>query len=601
MSTGTPFGQHLINELMPEGYKFDGPVTKKVINNTMNRMARTDPVTYARIVGGVKRLGDHLATTEGLSVGLDDIDPSHPEREQLLKETSAKFHAAKTDEAKKAILEDSFDKFKNFAMKHPGSMTMQVASGARGNPTQYMKIVATPVYGRSGRGQIEPWFVKRSYSQGMTPADNWVVGSEAILDTIKSRTAVSEPGELSKILVSNMSNILITEQDCGTRNGILIDPKNPNALDRYLARSVGSFPPNTLITPNNQSSIAKAAGVAQVTVRSPLTCEANDGVCQKCQGLNERGHTHDIGTNVGVRSAQAMAEPLTQMALNTKHGVKSAKEDRLQLSGVEGFRQAIESPNLFLHKATLSTVDGKIDAITKAPQGGHFVTVAGKDHYVTPNLGIKLKVGNFVERGDALSEGIPKPDEVVKYKGLGAGRVYLVNTLHDMYKNQGINIDQRHFELLALGELNQVKIINDHGNNFINGDIVNYNNFKSVLAKNVKQIPLAEADGETLGKEYFHFSAGTRITNSVKEFLKSNGVKEVFIAPRAPEIEFIMKPATRAPLFNPDWMARLAHRNLKVSLQQAAHFGEMSDIHGTHPVPAYVFGAEFGKGEKGKY
>jgi DNA-directed RNA polymerase subunit beta' len=601
MPTEQTLGNHLINELMPVGYKFDGPISKKILNTTMTRMARTDPQTYAQIVGNVKRLGDHLATTEGLSVGLDDIDPSTPARDKLMRETSIKFNKAKNDTERRAILEHAHPQFKDLSMVHPGSMTMQVASGARGNPVAYMKIVSSPVYARSGRGQVEPWLLKNSYSQGMTPADNWVVGNEAILDTIKSSTSVSEPGELSKILVSNMSNILVTEQDCGTKNGILMDAKNPNSIDRYLARAVGSFPANTLITPTNQPSIARAAGAMQVTLRSPMTCEAGDGVCQRCQGLNERGHHHDIGTNVGVRSAQAMSEPLTQLTLGAKHGVKSAKDDRLQLQGVAGFRQAIESPNLFLHKATLASVDGKIESITKAPQGGHFVTVAGKEHYVTPNLSVKMKVGDIAERGDALSSGIPKPDEIVKYKGLGAGRVYMVNTLHDLYASQGINLDQRHFELLALGELNQVRILNDHGSNFIRGDIVNYNNLKSVLSKDVKQVPLSAAEGETLGKEYFHFSVGARILPSTVQFLKSHGIKEVFIAPRAPEVEFVMKPATRAPLFNPDWMARLSHRNLKVTLQQAAHFGEVSDIHGSHPVPAYVLGTEFGQGEKGKY
>ena len=601
MINGTPLGQHLINELMPDGYKFSGAITKKVMTNTMTRLSRTDPHTYARIVGDVKRLGDQLATSEGLSVGLDDITPHYALRDKMMNDAEKQFKHAKTDDQKRAVLEAFQPKFKEDTAKHPGSMTLQVASGARGNPLQYMKIVSSPVYARSGRGQVEPWLIKRSYSEGMTAADNWVAGSEAVLDTIKSQTSVSEPGELSKILVSNMSNLLITESDCGTKNGILMNALDHNVIDRFLARPAGAFKAGTLVTPINQPSIARAVGVMQITVRSPLTCEAGDGICQKCQGLNERGQHHDIGTNVGVRSAQAMAEPLTQLSLSTKHGVKSVKDDRLQLQGVEGFRQAIESPNLFLHKATLSTVDGKVTKISKAPQGGQFVHVGEKEHYVTPNLSVKFKVGDIVEKGDALSTGIPKPDEVVKYKGLGAGRVYLVNTLKDLYASQGISLDQRHFELLALGELNQVRILNDPHNNFIRGDIVNYNNLKSVLAKDVKNVKLHEAAGEVLGKEYFHYSAGTRLTPSVTDFLKKNGVKDVFIAPRAPEVEFVMKPATRAPLFYPDWMARLSHRNLKATLQQAAHFGEISDIHGAHPVPAYVFGAEFGQGEKGKY
>jgi DNA-directed RNA polymerase subunit beta' len=599
-NAGQPFGQHLINNLMPVGYKFDGAISGKDLKSTLTKLSRTDPQTYAKIVGDVKRLGDHFATTEGLSVGLDDLEPEYKARDLLLNPVAAKMHKAKTDDEKRKILEDIHPEIKALAMSHPGSMTSQVTSGARGNPNQYSKIVASPVYGRDGRGRVEPWLIRRSYSEGMTPADNWVVSSEAILDTIKSSTSVSEPGELSKILISNMNNILITEQDCGTHNGILMDPRDSDVVDRYLAREVGPFRRNTLITPAVQPSLSKAS-TGKILVRSPMTCEAGDGVCQHCQGLNEKGRMHDIGTNVGVRSAQAMAEPLTQLALSSKHGTGTVASGRMQLQGLEGFRQAIESPNLFLNKATLASVNGVVSKVDKAPQGGHFVHVGDLSHYVSPNLGIKVRVGDSVEKGDALGDGIPKPDEVVKYKGLGAGRVYMVNTLRDIYKNQGINLDQRHFELLALGELNHVRILNDPGNNFFKGDVVNYNNLKSVLAQGIKQVNLADALGETLGKEYFHFSVGMRVIPSMVDFLKSHGVKEVFIAPRAPEVEFVMKPATRAPLYNPDWMARLAHRNLKTTLQHAAHFGEISNVHGTSPIPAYVLGTEFGKGEKGKY
>jgi DNA-directed RNA polymerase subunit beta' len=395
-----------------------------------------------------------------------------------------------------------------------------------------------------------------------------------------------------------MSDLIITEDDCGTQNGILIDAKDPDALDRYLARNIGNFPRNTLITPLIQTRLGK---YGKILVRSPMTCEAGDGVCQKCQGLNEHGSLHELGTNIGIRAAQAMAEPLTQFALDAKHGVRTAQSDRVQINGISGFRQIIESPKQFMNKATLASVSGIIDKIEKAPQGGYYIFVGGHSHYVTPNLEVIVNRGDKVDAGDALSEGIPKPDEVVQFKGLGAGRQYVVDALKTLYKNQGKDLDQRHFELLAKGELNNVKILNDSSNNFLKGDVISYNILRSSLGQNVKSIPLKDALGETLGKEYFHFSVGTRITPAITKYLQDENIKEVIVAPRAPEIEFVMKPATRAPLLNPDWMARLAHRNLKNTIQQAAHFGDSSNIHGTHPVPAYIFGLEFGQGEKGRY
>jgi DNA-directed RNA polymerase subunit beta' len=411
---------------------------------------------------------------------------------------------------------------------------------------------------------------------------------------------VSEPGELSKILMSNMADALVTEVDCGTHNGILLDVTDPNLVDRYVARDTGRIRRNTLVTSAVQSGLRKS-GTSKVLVRSPMTCEADDGVCQKCQGLDEKGNIQELGVNVGVRAASAMAEPLAQFALDAKHGVRTAKGDRARLQGVSGFRQIIESPKQFMNKATLADVDGKVTRVEKAPQGGTYVNIDQTQHFVAPNFGVVVKRGDTVERGDRLSEGIPKPDEVVRHKGLGAGRLYLVNSLRDLYSSQGKDLDQRHFEILAKNELNHVRILDDPGNQFIKGDVVSYNKLRATLANSAKEIPVNTSLGETLGKPYFHFSAGQRITPSVLHYLKKEKVKTVAIASRAPEVEFLMKPASRAPLLNPDWMARLAHRNLKATVQEAAHFGDVSNLHGTHPVPAYAYGVDFGRGEKGRY
>lgn len=599
MDDAQPFGRYLINQYMPKGYTVNSALSKKSLNQAMNQLARNDPHQYVNTISNLKRLGDRLATQEGLSVGLDDIQPEYTRRDAILRSAQQQFNKATSDSRRRAIVEATHKKILDATMEHRGSLTQQVKSGARGSPVQYMKTVGSPVYARDPKGNVAPWLITKSYSEGLTPADYYVAGNEAIMDTVKSNTAVSEPGELSRILINNMSDLIITEDDCGTQNGILMDPKSPDVIDRYLARSAGPFGRNTLITSLNQPKMAKVK--SKVLVRSPMTCEAGDGVCQKCQGLNEKGNVQEIGTNVGVRAAQAMSEPLTQFALDAKHGVRTAKADVRQLAGIEGFRQIIESPKQFLNKATLASLDGKVDKIEKAPQGGYFVSVNNIQHYVNPNLKIKVTKGQNVTAGDILSEGIPKPDEVVKYKGLGAGRQYMVDNLKDLYRKQGKNLDQRHFELLARGELNSVKILDDPSHTFIPGDVLSYNTLRTTLGREVKELSINEALGETLGKEYLHFSVGTRITPTIARMLKNEKINKVLVAPRAPEVEFVMKPATRAPLLNPDWMARLAHRNLKTTIQQAAHFGDVANIHGTSPIPAYAFGTEFGQGAQGRY
>lgn len=593
-----PFGRLLINQHLPLKHRLIGPMTKKSLQRSINEMAHRDPSAYAKSVVQLKRIGDELATLEGLTIGLDDITPNYRERQKILVPLQRKFDSAKTDDQRRDIAEQAQDRFLKETEKHRGSLALQVQSGARGSPSDYSNIVSGVGYGRDTRGKVEPWLIGRSYAEGLKPADYFVTTGQSMMDTIKTYTEVAVPGELAKKLVANMSDIVVTEDDCGTHNGILMDPTSPEVVDRFLARDAGPYRRNMLITPLVQPKLAKLKG--QITVRSPMTCEAGDGVCQKCQGLDEKGNIQQVGTNVGIRAAQAMSEPLTQFALNAKHG-RTLKADKTQVHGVQGFRQIIESPQQFINKATLSEVDGKITKIEKAPQGGHFVYVDNHQHYVTPIMGVTVHTGERVERGDSLSEGIPKPDELVRHKGIGVGRLYMVNSLKNIYANQGQNLDQRHFELLARGGLNHVRILNDPSKTFIKGDIVSYNNLKSALGQSTKTVALKDSIGDTLGKEYFQFAAGMRMTPTMIDFLKKQKVQEVVIAPRAPDVEFVMKSATMAPRMHHDWLARMSHQGLKTSLQHAAQMGEKSNLHGTHPVPAYTYGVEFGQGEKGRY
>jgi hypothetical protein len=305
-----------------------------------------------------------------------------------------------------------------------------------------------------------------------------------------------------------------------------------------------------------------------------------------------------------VRAAQAMSEPLTQMALSAKHGVRVLKGAGPRLEGLPGLRQLLEVPQSFIHKATLAERPGKVTEIKTAPHGGHYVYVEGEEHYIPPNLEVTVKVEQVVEAGDALCNGVPKPDELVKHKGLGAGRAYLVNTLHRLYRDSNAgDLDKRHFELLARADLNHVRVAehSDHHPDVLKGDVISYAQYKAIAEQNTHEVTLDKADGHVLGKEVLHFTAGTPLTASIVNTLKQHGVKSVAVSTTAPHVEFMMKPITRNPLLNPDWMARLAHRYLKESLMKGAHMADVSNLHGTHPIPAYAYGAEFGTGPEGRY
>lgn len=597
-----PFGHFLLNSVLPEHHRVSGTLVKKDIEAKMVAMAKEDPAKYVDVVTQLKRIGDDVSTLEGVSVGLEDITPMRKERDAILKPAQRALQNAKTQAERERIIVDAQKKIVELTKKHPGSMTRMAASGARGNFVQLAGTVSSPVLATDAHGAILPWIISRSYAEGLSAADHWVAGNQSRQDTVKSATSISEPGDMTKILVNNLYPMVVSKDDCGTRNGVAMRSDDSQIVDRFLSREQHGFHANQLVTPAIAAQLRKKTPT--VYVRSPLTCIAKAGVCRHCQGLDEKGRMHAIGINVGVRAAQAISEPLTQMALGSKHGGQSAREATPQLRGISGLRQLLEVPQTFINKATLAARPGKVTKIQAAPHGGHQVWIGDEEHYVSPNLKLKVHVGQTVEAGDILSEGIPKPDELIHHKGFGAGRSYLVNTMHDIYRDQGIDVDKRHLELVTRADLNHVEILghSDAHPELRRGTVVPYATFREAVNKKTRQLPLDKAVGETLGEEVFLHTVGTKLTPGLVAELKSHGVKTVKVLDGgAPAIGFLQSPTTRNPLLNPDWMARLSHRYLKQSLLDGARTGAESDRHGYHPVPAYAFGAEFGGGSEGAY
>jgi DNA-directed RNA polymerase subunit beta' len=231
------------------------------------------------------------------------------------------------------------------------------------------------------------------------------------------------------------------------------------------------------------------------------------------------------------------------------------------------------------------------------------VTVGKQKLYARPELTLRVKAGDRVEAGDSMTDGVPHPAKLAATKGIGAAREHLVNSLQRVYANEGVSMDRRHFELLAKSLLNHVRLADqdDRHPEFLRGEVVNYNAFRDAYAKDVERVPVQEAVGRLLGQEVFHYTFGTRVTPSLVKELASRGVKEVLVGRKVPNVEHVMKPLATNPLLDTDWMALLAHRGLKGTISRAASEGLSSDIHGTHPVPAYAFGAELRRGLDGTY
>lgn len=595
------FGQVLFEHHLPEDVNLEGPVDKRALSKAMTAYAKKNPDKYPDVIQKIKKFGDYVATYEGISVGLDDIQPEYTKRDAIMQGALKRVKATDDPNKRREIILETQSKILELAKEHPSDMALMARSGGRGSMPQLMKMVGSPVAASNSDGEVIPWLITRSYSEGLDPAETWVAGIEARNNAYLSTGSVVEPGAVAKVIVSNMEDIVVTDADCGTQSGLRKSIDDEAVIDRYLAKPAGNFPRDTLVDARVVEALEDAK-ITHIYVRSPMTCDVPDGVCQKCMGQDAWGKDFEIGTNAGSRSAQALSEPLTQFALNAKHGVRLAGGDKATLRGLNGFRTLTEVPKSFQRRAALARVDGVVEAIQPAPQGGHHITVQGERHYSVPGLDPIVKIGDRVETGDALTEGPPMPDEVVEAKGVGEGRRYLSDAIKDVYRRTGADIDARHTEILARKAMNYVEIEDDPTDTFIPGDVVNFNQVRRVMREHATSSTIDDAVGRYLAEPVLHYTEGTRITPSLVRTLKEQGVDTVKVSKKtAPRIKPIMKSMIQTPLLNDDWMSRMSHRYLKRTLVEGAGFGLTSDIQSTSPIPAYVASPQFGQGERGKY
>ena len=592
------FVHHLLNEGIPPEYHLTGILDKKSLTKHLTRIAKDHPDLYPDIVHNVKKVGDLMATFEGVSVGLDDITPDYKARDKLIGDAQRDISKLTDDKKIVSRLLQAQSAGLELGTRHKGSLQRQVESGSRGKPGQFLKTVFSPVVVKGANDVPLPYLISKSYSEGLSPSEFWLTAGEARRESAQTQLATALPGDSSKVITNVLNNSIITRPDCGTTNGLEYSSDDSQIVDRYEAGS------NKLITGETIRALHKNK-IKEIKVRSPMTCLDHPGVCQKCWGYNNQGAAHDVGTNVGMRAAQMLSEPLTQMVLSSKHGGQMARSDEAKLVGTLGFRQLVGIPEIFKDQAVLAEHAGTIGSIIHSPQGGAVVHVGGTAHYIPLKRTVKVSPGQKVTPGFALSDGIKNPKQVVELQGLGAGRKYMSGSIYDIYKDSGVDIDKRHVELLVRNSLNHVTVTaGDEDGHFIKGDTVPYNSIRSHLAGGAQSHTLgASLIGKRLGDEYLHYAAGTTVTPEIHDDLKHAGIKSILITNKTATYDPIMKPLEQVPLMGEDWVSRLAHRRIKDTLIRGASESWSSDAHGASPYAAMLYGTQdFGKDiSKGHY
>ena len=589
MMTQSKIGRDHFNSMLPAGIPH---VTEQASKNTVTKIldmvAQKHPAKFDEIATKLKKAGDKFATMGGYTVGLSDMKAVNSGASKALfaqafKHGGSMVDLMKADAASSALAKT--DPTNNFVQSH--------LANARGSGNNIKQILYSPGMLLDHNGEVLARPVLGNYGQGLGFADYWTTTYSARKGVLDKQMSTAEPGALSKEIVNTSINLVVTENDCGTKHGLHMPASDPHAVSRYQAGT------NKLLDRN------MLKGMDQVTVRSPQTCESTHGICQKCFGHTEHGALPGIGHNVGIVSAQAASEPLTQAAMKTFHtgGTASGGNQSKEFGGFHTIANFLQAPSTFKDKATLATVHGTVDSVRKGAAGGWHIGIDGEDHFVNPLSGdLLVKKGSKVKKGDLLNIGIPHPVEAINLLGAHEGGQLVVDTLHNLYKGSGLNVDRKNVEVMvrALSGFAKVTDAGTH-KGLVENDVVNLSTVRAFNEQANKPFHVKpdESHGMIIHKAIAGIPAGTEITADHLHALSKHATIEVTHKPV--KFDRVYIGSSQAPTKTGDWLGNLSFRYLKRGLEQGASFGHQSDTHGYNPMAAYVTGNLKSGDSKGRY
>lgn len=600
----TTFGQLVVNNaLPPELRDYNRVLDKKGVKQLFQQLAEQFPDQYREVSKKISDVGrDAIFTTGSQSFGLEHMraSPVAKRWKDQLKRQVQQIQSDQTmsreqkNEKIIVTLGDAREKFEkelyDDALATGNPLAKQIASGARGNPGNLRSIAGADLLYTDHRGRVLPLPVLRSYSEGLRPYE-YLAGSfgarKGVLDT---KFAVGDSGFLAKQLVQLNHRLVVTDDDDDEPGeeirGYPVDTDDVDNSGALLAQDVGDFKRNTVLTPRILKAI-KASGKGRILIRSPIVGgPAGGGVFARDVGVRERGFLPQRGDFVGHAAAQSLSEGLTQGSLSSKHSGGVAGAGR-PVSGFAWINQLVQSPKNFQNGATHAQFDGKITNILEAPQGGKYLFIGNEKHYVPQGLEPKVKIGDEVEAGDVMTDGIPNPSEIVHHKGIGEGRRYFVDALRAAYKNSGMNANRRNIELLSRGAINHVKVL-DETDDYNPDDVISYTDFERGWRPraDAEPVSLESARDRYLERPVLHYSVGTKLRPSVLKTMKEFGVQQVMTHREPPPFEPVMVRGMAALEQDPDWITKHLGSNLKRGFLASVHRGASADTHGTSFVPA---------------
>ncbi|NLD50931.1 MAG: DNA-directed RNA polymerase subunit beta', partial [Clostridiaceae bacterium] len=381
---------------------------------------------------------------------------------------------------------------------------MMSQSGARGNINQIKQLAGMRGLMADTSGKTIEVPIKANFREGLNVMEFFISTHGARKGLADTALRTADSGYLTRRLVDVSQDVIVREIDCGTRKGIEVsDVKDGNEIIEELAeRLVGRYPAGNIIHPETGEVIVEAdrmindhdadkivkSGMKKVKIRSVLTCHSEYGVCAKCYGANlATGEECNVGEAVGIIAAQSIGEPGTQLTMRTFHTGGVAGDDITQgLPRVEELFEARKPKGL----AIISEINGTVKIVESKKKREVVVTSddgESKNYLIPYGSRIKVMEGDIVEAGDELTEGSVNPHDILKIKNINGVQAYLLQEVQRVYRLQGVDINDKHIEVIVRQMLRKIKIEDAGDTDLLPGGLVDIFDFEEENAKVVAQ------------------------------------------------------------------------------------------------------------------
>ncbi len=497
---------------MPLVKPFNKGVFGKLIAQIYKRYQTTET---SIMLDKLKDLGFKYSTLSGISISIDDIKESEKKDEivaksqEMVDQVNKQFKRGLiTDDerynkvieiwsnAKSEVSKDLEEWVKN---NKENSVSMMIDSKARGDIGSLTQLVGMRGLFNKPNNKSEEIPVLSNFSEGVTISEFFLSTHGARKGAVDTALKTADAGYLTRRLVDVAQDIIVKENDCGTEQGVVVEAfynTDGTLIESLADRIIGRYTNKKVIHPETKEVIAERntyiteqladkiinAGITKVPIRTVLTCKNDHGVCRYCYGRNlATGQIVEIGEAVGIMAAQSIGEPGTQLTMrNFNTGGVAGGDDITQ--GLPRVQELFEARNP-KGKATISEINGVVSEIEE--ENGKFVIsvqndVETKKH--TSNYGAKLAVekGEEVVSGQRLTHGAISPKELLVVTDPITVQQYILLEIQKVYRSQGVDVSDKHVEVMAKRMISRIKIVNSGDSLFLPGTMININEFTEV-------------------------------------------------------------------------------------------------------------------------